>query len=224
MKNKQLRTLAPLQTPSFFAKAGEDSVPIEPLWDIDVKRMARLDAIQGQVTTIVSGGEALLYGPRGEVLMRKSPVDFNGSTWNKFVSGTYDFSPMYQPVDLGLPTVPASPSEVTSLPESEPLSLAVRPASDPRNDVASTAAPIKRSRNEDNATRARAWSGGIFNWFEAILPPRVTKEEIGDALEFLARPGISSTQIYIKTFSTVLFLIMNSLREVTSSLWGRRAA
>jgi hypothetical protein len=66
-------------------------------------------------------------------------------------------------------------------------------------------------------------------WLEVIFPKRVASEEIGDALELIHRlesdPACRhrDAKIYVKVVSTVLCLLVNSVRYVASSMIGKNA-
>lgn len=73
--------------------------------------------------------------------------------------------------------------------------------------------------------RARA----IFGWLEVFFPKRVVSEEIGDALEMISRlesePVCPHRHIKInfKIATTVCWVIVNSVRLITSSILGKKA-
>jgi hypothetical protein len=64
-----------------------------------------------------------------------------------------------------------------------------------------------------------------FDFIELLVPKRVADEEIGDALELIARlmrEGRPAWQIYLKALSAAFFVLLNGVREVTSSLLGKK--
>lgn len=64
-----------------------------------------------------------------------------------------------------------------------------------------------------------------FEFIDLLLPKRLADEEIGDALELMNRlvqEGRPRWQIYVKGASAVFFVLLNWLREVTSSLLGKK--
>jgi hypothetical protein len=57
------------------------------------------------------------------------------------------------------------------------------------------------------------------------VPKRLADEEIGDALESiarLARERRPKWQIYLKAASAAFFVLLNALHEVSSSLLGKK--
>ncbi len=64
-----------------------------------------------------------------------------------------------------------------------------------------------------------------FDFIELLVPKRVAAEEIGDAMELIARllrEGGPAWQIYLKAITTAFFVLLNGVREVTSSLLGKK--
>jgi hypothetical protein len=76
---------------------------------------------------------------------------------------------------------------------------------------------------------AAARSATVFAWLEVLFPPRVTREEIGDALELIHRIATDPTcrrphaMIYAKMVSTVFWVVVNSLRQIISSVLGKKS-
>jgi hypothetical protein len=69
----------------------------------------------------------------------------------------------------------------------------------------------------------------VFDWLEVVFPRRVTSEEIGDALETIhglatdpacSRPGL---KIAVKTVTTIFWVVLNSIRLISSSILGKKA-
>lgn len=70
-----------------------------------------------------------------------------------------------------------------------------------------------------NAARA-------FAWFAILAPRRVWQEETGDALETIAAmeaAGCSAFKIRLKVWSTILWVMLNGLRETVAALTGRKS-
>ena len=64
-----------------------------------------------------------------------------------------------------------------------------------------------------------------FSIIELLVPKRLADEQIGDALEVihrLARAGRPKWQIYLKAASAMFFVLLNTIREVSSSLLGQK--
>jgi hypothetical protein len=62
----------------------------------------------------------------------------------------------------------------------------------------------------------------LFECLSLTIPSRQADEEIGDALEVISSLD-SRWKIWLKTVSTVFWLFVNALREVTSALYGKPA-
>lgn len=77
--------------------------------------------------------------------------------------------------------------------------------------------------------RAVARARDVFDWCDAIFPKPLTKEEIGDALELIDSwhrdPACAylRTKIALKVSSTLIVLVLNSIRFVVSSVAGKKA-
>jgi hypothetical protein len=64
-----------------------------------------------------------------------------------------------------------------------------------------------------------------FDLLQLVVPKRIADEEIGDALELidrLARERRPKWRIYLKAASAVFFVLLNAIREVSSSLLGKK--
>jgi hypothetical protein len=64
-----------------------------------------------------------------------------------------------------------------------------------------------------------------FDWLSLAVPKRIAQEDIGDALELIGNlrtDGASPWMIWLKVISTFCWVAMNSVREVTSALLGRK--
>ena len=84
---------------------------------------------------------------------------------------------------------------------------------------------LELERRDRTLNRAAARVAIVFDFIELLVPKRLADEEIGDALERiarLAREGRPKWQIYVKGASAVFFVLLNWLREVTSSLLGKK--
>jgi hypothetical protein len=82
---------------------------------------------------------------------------------------------------------------------------------------------------EHSAFRRAAQARQVFDWLEVVFPRRVTSEEIGDALEIIhglatdpecSRPGL---KIAVKTVTTIFWVVLNSIRLISSSILGKKA-
>jgi hypothetical protein len=67
-----------------------------------------------------------------------------------------------------------------------------------------------------------------FNVVELVLPPGMCKEEIGDALEQIHRMVLSSGgcpkwRVWLKVVSTCSWVLVNSVRQVSSAILGKKA-
>lgn len=65
-----------------------------------------------------------------------------------------------------------------------------------------------------------------FSWFATLAPRRVWQEETGDALETIAAmqvAGCSAFKIRLKVWSTILWVLLNGLRETIAALTGRKS-
>jgi hypothetical protein len=86
--------------------------------------------------------------------------------------------------------------------------------------------PLKEAAPSRAATRAAA----VFAAFELVLPKRLRSEEIGDAVEIVNRIAVAPTcphrglKIAVKVASTIVWLLVNSVREVMSAVWGKKGA
>jgi hypothetical protein len=66
----------------------------------------------------------------------------------------------------------------------------------------------------------------VFQWVSLALPARLYKEDLGDALELLARlerQGAPRWQRQLKIACTCFWLLVNTARELTSVLHGAGA-
>jgi hypothetical protein len=67
-----------------------------------------------------------------------------------------------------------------------------------------------------------------MSWLEAVFPKRITGEEIGDALEEINRwvhdPACKHVRakITVKVVSTAVFMVLNTIRYVLSSIAGKK--
>lgn len=59
----------------------------------------------------------------------------------------------------------------------------------------------------------------VFSILEALVPTRISNEELGDALETMT--GRGAAWILVKTISTVFWVGVNALRDVSAALLGR---
>lgn len=63
-----------------------------------------------------------------------------------------------------------------------------------------------------------------FSWLTAVAPKRITKEELGDAIESLQQMhtnGASPAQLRWKVWTTVGWTVLNAIREVMSAFLGK---
>jgi hypothetical protein len=63
----------------------------------------------------------------------------------------------------------------------------------------------------------------LFSVAEALLPKRIASEELGDAEEFINTPGRPTALRWIKVFSALFWVTVNSLKEVTGTLSRSKA-
>ena len=88
--------------------------------------------------------------------------------------------------------------------------------------VVAVASPQRRVRSVPPLRPAREIPG-VFRLIGLLLPPRLWKEDLGDALEILAtleRSGSPLWQWRLKIVSTCFWLLINTIREVTSVVHG----
>jgi transcriptional regulator with XRE-family HTH domain len=64
----------------------------------------------------------------------------------------------------------------------------------------------------------------VFDLLEAVLPKRLAREELGDALEYIARLPRGGWRVWTKIASTVIWTSVNAIRELASVPWGRRTS
>ncbi|HVF58250.1 MAG TPA: hypothetical protein VNJ70_00315 [Thermoanaerobaculia bacterium] len=67
----------------------------------------------------------------------------------------------------------------------------------------------------------------IVDALSLFVPPRLAEEEIGDAIERvrdLVRLGRPRWHVWLKVATTVFWVCLNSLREITSAVRGRASA
>jgi len=84
-----------------------------------------------------------------------------------------------------------------------------------------------RRNAERRAYRACRSAHAVFQLVQLGVPKRLSREEIGDALEVihqLVQVHASAWKIYLKIATTVGWLALNVIREVSSALLGRRSA
>lgn len=77
------------------------------------------------------------------------------------------------------------------------------------------------------SSRRAKWALGILAWCETLLPRRLRNEDLGDALEDLARfsrEGRSDWHLLGKAITTALVLLVNAVREVAVASLGKRNA
>jgi hypothetical protein len=70
-------------------------------------------------------------------------------------------------------------------------------------------------------------AGKVLDLLSLVVSRRIGQEDIGDALECLHRLaclGCPRWQLWLKTASTVFWVLLNSLREITSAVRGRASA
>lgn len=82
-----------------------------------------------------------------------------------------------------------------------------------------TPAVTPESRMSRSASRT-------FSWLAMLAPHRVWSEEVGDALEMIAKMetlGCSPWQIRLKVWSTIFWVLLNGVRELIAGLTGRKS-
>ena len=67
-------------------------------------------------------------------------------------------------------------------------------------------------------------SNRVFAVVSLLVPKRLAHEELGDAEEYIRRSERRAWEVYVKTVSAVFWVLVNSLGEITSVLWGKRPA
>jgi hypothetical protein len=106
--------------------------------------------------------------------------------------------------------------------------LAARLADAARHDtsVARRAAAVRRRMGVVHVVRRAEF---VMGWCEAIFPKRVAAEEIGDALELIARWRNDPTckhvraKIAVKVVTTIVVLALNAVRYAVSCWRGKKA-
>ena len=81
--------------------------------------------------------------------------------------------------------------------------------------------------NSHHGSRALQDAGRVFSALELVLPKRIVAEEVGDALEVVGRlhqEGSSAWKMYLKLASTVFWISINAVREVSGGILGRKRA
>jgi hypothetical protein len=76
------------------------------------------------------------------------------------------------------------------------------------------------TRREASAT-ARTKATLILSCFEIIVAKRLRNEELGDAIEYINKPGRSRGAIYAKAAFTIFWILVNTARELMGVVWGR---
>lgn len=61
-----------------------------------------------------------------------------------------------------------------------------------------------------------------FNLIEVLVPRRIRQEEIGDTLELIVLRRLQGWRLYVKLATTTFWVFINSLREVSSGLLGKK--
>jgi transcriptional regulator with XRE-family HTH domain len=80
----------------------------------------------------------------------------------------------------------------------------------------------------DTRLRARtlglAVAGSVFRVLEAVLPRRVTHEEFGDATEYLNAPDRRTWEIWLKTTSTIFWVVVHSVLFIAAMVaaWSKQ--
>jgi hypothetical protein len=85
---------------------------------------------------------------------------------------------------------------------------------------------IRRGR-EVRAERSSQTAFAILSWCEAFLPKRIRQEDLGDAMEDLARfqrEGRSGAQLIVKAITTAVVLFVNGVREVVAAFAGKKTS
>ena len=81
---------------------------------------------------------------------------------------------------------------------------------------------------EWRSSRAVHRASRALSWLEVVFPKRVLNEEIGDALEVISRiardPRSShrAVKIALKVVTTTFWVVVNSVRVISSSLFGKK--
>jgi hypothetical protein len=74
------------------------------------------------------------------------------------------------------------------------------------------------------ALRAKSVADAVFEAVSLLFPRRIRDEELGDGAEGIHRLmclGRPAWQIYVKLASTIFWIMINALREVTSAGFGK---
>lgn len=80
-----------------------------------------------------------------------------------------------------------------------------------------------RCEGSPSSTQKRAF--WLLEAISLLVPRRISDEEIGDALELvgqLSQDKRPAWQIYLKVASTIFWVGLSAIREVTSSLMGKK--
>lgn len=78
----------------------------------------------------------------------------------------------------------------------------------------------------EKPARSVTTAQGVFTWLAILAPRRVWQEEAGDALEVIAameRAEYSAFKIRLKILSTIVWVLLNGLRELIAGLTGRKS-
>ena len=86
---------------------------------------------------------------------------------------------------------------------------------------------FRRGANDNLAVVQPKRALALLDLASLLAPKRVREEEIGDALEDIHRrlsQGQPAWKIYLRVASTLFWVAINSLREITGALLGRSKA
>ena len=88
------------------------------------------------------------------------------------------------------------------------------------------AADVRAGAQEVEARLKELKAERTFAWLAILAPRRVWQEETGDALETIAAmeaAGSSAFKIRLKVWSTILWVLLNGVREFIAGLTGRKS-
>lgn len=79
---------------------------------------------------------------------------------------------------------------------------------------------------EERALRAASRATRVLDWLDGLLPRRITGEDLGDAIELISAQQALGRRcglwFYLKMLSTIFWLIVNAVREVSAAAQGKK--
>lgn len=104
--------------------------------------------------------------------------------------------------------------------------LGLQPGQDPASEGRSDPHTTDGATHPQAEVASQASHDKAFSWLAILAPNRVYKEEVGDALEVIAvmeRAGCPAWKIRLKVWSTIIWVVINGVRELVAALTGRRS-